>query len=184
MDGRWGGEPYETTAMPDSLTQPSWLPASLWNQPSMPPCARCGTAFAAHLDGKCPPATSAPPRPHWPRRHPWLSGALLLVALLGGIGVGTVSVSASHPNYNTPNAHACSAYWQIKDADYAFQYQTANDGWRKLQAVAPTVTDPTLGTSVRAFDEELGYADLPDAQTSSITIEAVCNALGYTDPAS
>jgi len=182
MDGRWAGEPYETTtATPDSLTQPSWLPASLWNQPSMPPCARCGTAFAAHLDGKCPPATSAPPRPHWPRRHPWLSGALLLVALLGGIGVGTASVS--HINYNTPNAHACYAYWQIKDAAYAFQYQTATEGWRKLQAVAPTVTDPTLATSVRAFDEELGYADLPDAQTSSITIEAACNALGYSDPA-
>ena len=107
MDGRWVGEPDKTSTTWDEMTEPSWLPMSLWNQPPMPPCARCGSAFVAHLEGKCPPAESwaPPPRPHWPRRHPWLSGAILLVALLGGIGVGTVSVS--HVNYNTPNAHAC-----------------------------------------------------------------------------
>jgi hypothetical protein len=181
MDGPWAREPDKISTTWDDMTHPSWLPASLWNQPA-PPCARCGSAFAAHLDGKCPPAVAASPRRQWPRRHPWLSGAILLVALLGGIGIGTVSVS--HVNYNTPNAHACYAYWQIKDADYAFQYQTASQGWRKLLAVAPTVTDPTLATSVRAFDEELGYADFPDAaQVSGINIEASCNALGYSDPA-
>jgi len=100
--------------------------------------------------------------------------------LLGGIGVGTVSVS--HINYNTPNAHACYAYWQITDSLYALQDQTAADAWHQLLADAPKVTDPTLSTSVRAFNEELIYADLPDAQTTSVAIEASCNALGYTNP--
>jgi hypothetical protein len=173
MDGQWG-EPYETTAAEDGL---SWLPASLWNQP-MPPCARCGSAFDAHTEGKCPAPMSAPSRAHWPRRHPWLSGAILLVALLGGVGVGTVSVSHS-VNWNTPNGQACEAYWQFNNRFYAFQFPTSTDSLRHLQAVAPDITDQALGISVRAFEEELGYADLPDAQNTAVTIAAVCNALGY-----
>jgi hypothetical protein len=180
MDGRWAGEPDEASAVSDDVM--SWLPQS-WNQAPMPPCARCGTAFAAHVDGKCPQATSAPRRSHWPRRHPWLSGAILLAALLGGVGVGTVSVSHSI-NWNTPNAHACEAYWQFNNRFYAFQFPASTESLRHLQAVAPKITDPTLSTSVRAFDEELGYSDLPDAQTSAVTIAAVCNTLGYGDPAS
>ena len=181
MDGRWAGGPDETSVTVNDVIQP-WLPMSQWNQP-VPPCARCGAAYAAHLEGRCPPAEyrDKPPRRDWPTRHPWYTAAILLVALLGGIGVGTVSVS--HVNYNTPNAHACYAYWQFNDAFYGFQFPAAMQGLQNLQVAAPKITDPTLSTSVRAFDEEMGYADLPDAQTSSITIEAVCNALGYSDPA-
>jgi hypothetical protein len=39
------GEPGETGLRPDG-TVPPWQP--------MPPCHRCGAAFAAHLDGRCP----------------------------------------------------------------------------------------------------------------------------------
>jgi hypothetical protein len=44
------GEPGETGLRPDG-TVPPWQP--------MPPCNRCGAAFAAHLDGRCPQAGAA-----------------------------------------------------------------------------------------------------------------------------
>ena len=40
----------------------------------------------------------------------------------------------------------------------------------------------TLQNAVRAFNDELFNADLPDAQTTSATIEASCNSMGYTNP--
>ena len=179
MDGRWAGGRDETSATVDDIIQP-WLPMSQWNQP-VPPCARCGAAYAAHLEGRCPPAEYKAPRRNWPTRHPWYTAAILLVALLGGIGVGTVSVS-HHINYNTPNAHACYAYWQLKDSEYALMYPQAAEPWHQLLADAPKITDPTLSNAVQVFNEELIYADFPDAQTTSITIEASCNAMGYTNP--
>jgi hypothetical protein len=181
MDGQWVSKPDETGVTADDMMQP-WLLPPRWDQPPMPPCVRCGAEFAAHLDSKCPPAQSwaPPPRPHWPRRHPLLAGAILLVALLGGIGVG--SVSANLASRTTGNARACSAYWQINNAEYAFQLQAATEGWHKLQASVPGITDPELSASVKAFDVDLGYADLPDAQAAAISIEASCNSLGYGNP--
>jgi len=178
MDGRWADGPDETSATVDDVIRP-WLPMSQWNQP-VPPCARCGAAYAAHLEGRCPPAEYRAPRRDWPTRHPWYTAAILLVALLGGIGVGTVSVS--HINYNTPNAHACYAYWEITDAAYAFNMPNVLDGWHQLVADEPYVTDSTLSNAVRAFNDELFISDLPDAQTTSATIEASCNSMGYTNP--
>jgi hypothetical protein len=102
--------------------------------------------------------------------------------LLGGIGVGTVSVSVSHVNYNTSNAQACYGYWQLNDARYADQEPAAARGWRSLEVAAPKITDPTLSVSVQAFDEEMESA-LPDTQTSSIALQSACNALGYSNPA-
>ena len=178
MDRRWADGPDETNATVDDVIRP-WLPMSQWNQPA-PPCARCGAAFAAHVEGRCPTAEHRTHRRDWPTRHPWYTAAILLVALLGGIGVGTISVS--HINYNTPSAHACYAYWQITDAGYAFQDPAVLGAWYKLIADAPKVTDPSLSDSVRDFNYELMGADLPDAQTTSVAIEASCNAMGYTNP--
>jgi len=178
MDGRWADGPDETSVTVNEMIQP-WLPVSQWNRPA-PPCARCGEAYVAHVEGRCPPAEYQARRRDWPTRHPWYTAAILLVALLGGIGVGTVSVS--HINYNTPNAHACYAYWEISDAAYAFNMPNVLDGWHQLVADEPTVTDPTLQNAVRAFNDELFNADLPDAQTTSATIEASCNSMGYTNP--
>jgi len=175
MDGRWADGPDATV---DDVSQP-WLPVSQWTQP-VPPCARCRAAYVAHVEGRCPPAEYLAPRRDWPTRHPWYTAAILLVALLGGIGVGTVSVN--HVNYNTPNAHACYAYWEITDAAYAFNMPNVIDGWHQLIADEPTITDPTLGNAVRAFNDELFNADLPDAQTTSVTIEGSCNSMGYTNP--
>jgi hypothetical protein len=178
MDGRWADGPDETSTTVNDMIQP-WLPVSQWNRP-VPPCARCGAAYAAHLEGRCPPAEYRAPRRDWPTRHPWYTAAILLVALLGGIGVGTASVS--HINYNTPNAHACYAYWQITDSLYAFQDQTAADGWHQLLADEPNITDPTLSNAVRDFNVELINADLPDAMNTAVAIAASCNGLGYTNP--
>jgi len=182
MDAQWAGGPDQTSTASDGMIQP-WQPMSPWNQAAVPPCARCGAAYATHLEGRCPTAGSwdKPPRRDWPTRHPWYTAAILLVALLGGIGVGTVSVS--HINYNTGNANACYAYWQLKDTAYAFEYPAALVGWHKLQADAPKVTDPTLSGAIQIFNEELVYADFPDAMNSSVAIEAACDSLGYTDPA-
>jgi len=177
MDGRWADGPDEI-ATTDDVIRP-WLPVSQWTQ-SAPPCARCGAAYVAHAEGRCPPAEYRAPRRDWPTRHPWYTAAILLVALLGGIGVGAASVN--HVNYNTPNAHACYAYWEITDAAYAFNMPNVLDGWHQLIADQPTVTDPTLSNAVRAFNDELFNADLPDAQTTSITIEGSCNSMGYTNP--
>jgi|GEM_PF-2470766 len=179
MDGRWADEPDQTSVTVDEMIQP-WLPMSQWNRPA-PPCARCGGAYVAHVEGRCPPAEYQAPRRDWPTRHPWYTAAILLVALLGGIGVGTVSVS--HINYNTPNAHACYAYWEITDAAYAFNMPNVIDGWHQLVADEPNITDPTLSNAVRAFNDDLFIADLPDAQNTSATIiEASCNSMGYTNP--
>ncbi len=182
MDGQWVRKPYETGFMPDPMTQP-WLPLPQWNQPTMPPCVRCGASFAAHLDGACPVAEywAPPPRPHWPRRHPWLSGAILLVALLSGIGVGT-TVHLNQVNRNTPNAKACYAYWQISDNGYALQRPPAAGGWHRLRAMEPRITDQALSTSVKAFNVDLVYADLPDALSVATSIEASCNTFGYGNP--
>jgi|SRR5579862_1985489 len=178
MDSRWVDGPDEITTV-DEVIRP-WLPMSQFTQP-VPPCARCGEAYAAHLEGRCPPAQYyKAPRRDWPTRHPWYTAAILLVALLGGVGVGAASVN--HINYNTPNAHACYAYWEISDAAYAFNMPNVLDGWHQLVADEPTVTDPTLQNAVRAFNDELFNADLPDAQTTSATIEASCNSMGYTNP--
>ena len=178
MDGRWADGPDETSVTVDDMIQP-WLPMSQWNQP-VPPCARCGAAYAAHLEGRCPPAEYKAPRRDWPTRHPWYTAAILLVALLGGIGVGTISVS--HINYNTPNAHACYAYWQIADSEYAFQYPAAADAWHQLVVDAPKITDPTLLNAVEVYNDQLFYSDMPEVLTSAIAIEASCNGLGYTNP--
>jgi hypothetical protein len=182
MDARWVGEPAETSLAPDAMAY-SWLPLPQWDKQSMPPCARCGSAFAAHRDGDCPPAEYAAPtrRAHWPRRHPLLSGAILVAALLAGVGVGTASVS--HVNYATGNGKACLAYWQISNSDYAMLSPPGADGWHHLKVAMPGITDPELSAAVKSYNEDLFYADLPDAQTMGITtIAGSCNALGYSNP--
>jgi hypothetical protein len=103
-----------------------------------------------------------------------------VVALLGGIGVGAVSVN--HINYNTPNAHACYAYWQLKDSGYALMYPAGSEPWYELVADAPKITDPTLSNAVQVFNDELFIADWPDSQTTAVTIESSCNAMGYINP--
>jgi hypothetical protein len=173
MDGRWADGPDEI-ATTDDVLRP-WLPVSQWTQ-SAPPCARCGAAYVAHAEGRCPPAEYRAPRRDWPTRHPWYTAAILLVALLGGIGVGAASVN--HVNYNTPNAHACYAYWEIADSNYALPL----DGWRQLIVDQPNITDPTLSNAVGVYNDYLFIADWPDAQTAAATIEASCNAMGYTNP--
>jgi hypothetical protein len=146
----------------------------------MPPCARCGAAFAAHADGECPRAEAVtPPWYYWPRRHLLLTGAILLAALLVGVGVGTLNVSSvSHPN---GNATACGDYWKIEDTNpYNIWAEAA--GWQDLQAASSGITDPTLSAAVAAFNADLSRADSADAESASTGIETACTALGYSDP--
>jgi len=161
------------------MTQP-WPPPPPWNQPPMPPCARCGAAFAAHTDGECPKAGAAtPPWYYWPRRHLLLTGAILLAALLVGIGVGTINVSSvSHPS---GNATACGDYWKIEDTN-PYDILAEYAGWQALQAASSGITDPTLSTAVAAFNGDLNHTDTADALYASTAIETACAALGYSDP--
>jgi hypothetical protein len=185
MDAQWAGGPDQTSTASDGMIQP-WQPMSPLNQAAVPPCARCGAAYAAHLEGRCPTAGSwdKPPRRDWPTRHPWYTAAILLVALLGGIGVGTVSVShTTYTIHSTGNAQACYAYWQLRDSAYSFEYPASTVEWYKLQAAAPRVTDPMLSNAIQAFNENLLSSDLADAVNFAADIEAVCNSLGYPDPA-
>jgi hypothetical protein len=120
------GKPNETGVRPDGMEQP-WQPMPPRKQQPMLPCSRCGAAFTAHLNGRCPqthatadrvaaqqwaarmqdtgqpsaswapppagpppvPQTAGPkpPRPNWPRQHRWLTCAIVLAALLIGIGI-------------------------------------------------------------------------------------------------
>lgn len=52
--------PDETSARPDGIEQP-WQPAPR-NPQHMLPCNRCGAAFAAHIDGRCPQPETATER--------------------------------------------------------------------------------------------------------------------------
>ena len=55
------GEPDETGVGPDGMGHP-WQPLWPENQQPRPPCSRCGAAFAAHLDGRCPKTQTAADR--------------------------------------------------------------------------------------------------------------------------
>jgi hypothetical protein len=195
------------------------------NQQPMPPCHRCGAAFAAHLDGRCPqtgpttenltapqwagippyaywaappggpppaPALAAPEPPwrDWPRRHPLLAGAIMVVVLLatGGIvlavsqaGSQTTATQATASQATSGDATACSAYWNMTDTDpYEVWGEVA--GWQDLEAAAPGITNPALSRAVQGFDEDLNNNDLFDSGPASVEIGAVCTELGYGNP--
>jgi hypothetical protein len=191
------------------------------NQPPMPPCHRCGAAFAAHLDGRCPqtgpatenltapqwsgippyaywvtppgglpsapaPAAPRPPWRTWPRRHPLLTGAIMLVVLLasGGIVLTVSQTTASQATARQAadgDATACSIYWNMADTDpYDAWGQAA--GWRDLEAAAPGITNPALWRAVQGFDEDLSNNDVFDAGPASLEIGTACAALGYGNP--
>ncbi len=179
----------------------------------MPPCGRCGAAFAAHVDGMCPQAGGAGqpfaswvpqlggpyapqmarPRPAWDdwlRRYPWLTGGMLLIVLLAGVGIGVGTVhdvshqvvarAVAQPNGNST---ACSYYWGIANSAGTNNVEAEAAGWPALQAAAGGVTNPALAIAVQAYDQDLYYADFADAQTQASAIGAACTALGYGNPA-
>jgi hypothetical protein len=221
VERHWADGPDGTGAGPDGMARP-WPPASSGNEPPMPPCTRCGAAFTAHLDGRCPPAQAAadrltaqqwtagdqgtgrpypswvppvggpppapamagpnPPRHNWVRRHPLLTGAIVLIALSTGIGVGILSASGQTNGGGNGNATACGVYWKLENAAYAYDVGAELAYWQDLRAAAPGITSSALSTAVADFDKDLGTGDTADAGTASTTIETACTALGYRDP--
>ena len=196
-------EPNETSPGADGGV-PRWAPGPAWDSQPMPPCKLCGAAFAAHVDGTCPqtwaywappqggppflPATVRPQRrwDDWLRRYPLLVPAILLIALLAGLGVriGTVhEVSHQAAAPVNGNATACSYYWGITSATATTDILAQAGGWQALLDAAPGITDPALAQAVQAFDQDLYYADYADAVTGSIAIGKACTALGYGNPA-
>jgi hypothetical protein len=201
MGGHSIGEPNETGLGPDGTVP------TAWNQQAMPPCHLCGAAFAAHPGGMCPqigtgqpyaywaapvggpamvPQTSRPrPWNDWLRRYPVLTGALMLLALLAGIGISAGVVhETSHqaPSLNNGNATACAYYWGITNATATDDIGAEAAGWPALQAAWAGITDPKLSAAVQAFDQQLYYADFSDAQTTATAIGSACAALGYGNP--
>ena len=226
MERYEAGGPGGTGVGPDGVAQP-WQAVPPGYQPAMPPCSRCGAAFAAHLDGRCPPAQAAtdritvppwaagqpgpgqpypswvpppggpppmvgpnPPRHNWVRRHPLLTGVIVLIALSTGIGVGilsasgqtTSSASASASASSNGNATACRDYWNIENAAAAYDIATELADWQKLRAAAPGITNPALSAAVTALDQDLSAGDTVDAGTAGMRIGTACQALGYADP--
>lgn len=170
MGDRSAGEPGETGIGSDGVV-PAWQP--------VPRCSRCGAAFAAHLDGGCPraEASRAPrPRDSWLRRHWLLTGAIVLAALLAGIGVGTLT-GASPAN---GNATACSDFWKLQNAGELYATGAGAAGWQDLQAAGHRVTYFPLGSAV---DKAVGNASLPGSEPgASIMVGEVCTSLGYGNP--
>jgi hypothetical protein len=226
MGGHSPGEPNQTGLGPDGMVPP-WQPVPPGNQQPMPPCYRCGAAFAAHLDGRCPqtgasagsvtaqpwaagipgttqpyaywvpPLGGPPPVPqlagseprNWPRRHPLVTGAIMLIVLLVSAGiVHEVSRAAGQTTSRTTsqaangNAAACSDYWNMANAGDAYDVGGMGGAWQDLRAAAPGITDPALFTAVQAFDADLSTGDTVDAGTESFTIGTTCTALGYVNP--
>ena len=210
MGGQPVGEPNETSIGPDGMVPP-WQAVPPGNQQPMHPCHRCGAAFAAHLDGMCPQAgpgaenvtapywagfagTAPPyaywagPKPawhHWPRRHPLLTGAVMLFALL--LSIGTVYEVSQASGQTTSqatngNAMACGAYWKLANSVGVYDMGDAAAGWQALEAAAPAITNPALSAAVHAFDEDLSSNDMFDAATSSTAIGTACTTLGYGNP--
>jgi len=177
----------------------------------MPPCGVCGAAFAAHVDGACPaagfqgagqPFTSwapppggppyepqmAGPRPSWDdwlRRYPVLVGAIVLVVLLAGVGIGVGAVhAASHRAAAQPNGNstACSYYWGIASSASTNNIEAEAAGWPALQAAASGITNPALASAVQTYDQDLYWADFTDAEADAGAIGSACTALGYGNP--
>jgi hypothetical protein len=127
--------------------------------------------------GAPPPAprTAAlkPRAVNWVRRHRLLTGAIVLVALLLGIGV------INEVGKPSGNAVACSDYWSIKDTT-----NTADQvaGLYKLQSAAAGITNSGLSVAVNAFNEDVNNNDTTDASNASIAIGTACTALGYNNP--
>jgi hypothetical protein len=178
------GEPDETGIRPDG-TVPTWQP--------MPACTSCGAAFAAHVDGRCPQTLitwAPPPRRGWLPRHWLLASAIVLLALLVGVGVGSVSLT-SHTSHTSRvavsqavpadgNAIACSDFGQLNAVN---PYNIGAEAvlWQKLRTAAPQITDPALSAAVAAFNSDLSRGDTLDAGGSASTaIETACAALGYS----
>ena len=112
-----------------------------------------------------------------------LTGAILLAALLVGVGVSTLNVrSVSSVSHANGNATACGDYWKLQDAIYTFDIGAEAAGWHSLQAAASGITDPALSAAVAAFNGDLSNTDTVDAETASTAIETACAALGYSDP--
>jgi hypothetical protein len=154
-------------------------------QQPMPPCHRCGAAFAAHLDGRCPQAGPVTEWRHWPRRYPLLTGAVMLLVLLASAGIVLKFSQTSSPTtasqVTNGNATACSDYWNMTDTDpYDAWGQAA--GWRDLEDAAPGITDPALWRAVQGLDEDLTNDDVFDAGPASIQVGTACMALGYGNP--
>ncbi len=219
MGGHPVGEPDQAGLRPGGMVPP-WPAMPPGNQQPMPPCSRCGAAFGAHLDGRCPqtgvgaenvtapqwegsqgttppyahwapPLGGPPPVPqlagpkppwrNWPRRHPLLTGAIMLIVLLVSIGI-VHEVSQAVGQTANGNATACSDYWNMTNAADSYDLGAEAAGWRDLQAAAPGITSPALSAAVQAFDEDLNSDDTVDAETASIAVGTACTTLGYGDP--
>ncbi len=227
MGGHSVGEPPETSLGPDG-TVPPWPAGPAGSYQPMPPCHRCGAAFAAHLDGRCPqtgasaenvtaqqwatgiqgtappyaywapplggPAAVArlaepgPPWRNWPRRHPAVTGAIMLIVLLASAGivheVGRAVSQTTRAASQTAdgNAAACSAFWNMTNTGDGYDIGGMTGAWRDLQAAASGITNPALFTAVQAFDRDISIGDTFDAGTESITVGTACTTLGYGDP--
>ena len=132
-----------------------------------------------------------PPRHNWVRRHPLLTGLIVLIALSTGIGVGILSASgqtsqASQTSQTSSssngNATACRDYWNIENAAAAYDIAAELADWQKLRAAAPGITDSALSAAVAALDQDLSAGDTADAGTAGMRIETACKALGYANP--
>ena len=135
-----------------------------------------------------------PPRHNWIRRHPLLTGVIVLIALSTGIGVGilsasgqttsrgSASASASSSAVGNGNATACRDYWNIENAAAGYDIAAELADWQKLRAAAPGITNPALSAAVAALDQDLSAGDTADAGTAGMRIEKACQALGYPNP--
>ena len=175
FDAHLGGVCPQTSPTTESATAPQW---------------GAGFQDTGQYASWAPPVGGSPfvpqaagPRPawdYWPRRHPWLTGAIMLLVVL--LSVGTAREVSHVVAQNSGNGRACSVYWNTTAAANAFNIEAELAGWQTLQADAPRITDPTLSAAVQAFDTDLFYSDLFDAETASNAIGVACTALGFGNP--
>ncbi len=129
------------------------------------------------------PAGPGPSWRSWPRRHRLLTGAIMLIVLLIGIGiVREVSLAKSQPAQANGNATACTDFWRMAAVGGIYDGGGLVAGWQELQAAAPAITSPALSTPVGAFIADLRSGDTVDAGTESFAIATACTALGYGNP--
>lgn len=170
----------QTGPVTENVTAPQWAGI----QGTAPPYA-----YWAAPPGGAPPmpqvAGPEPPWRSWPRQHPLLTGAIMLIVLLASGGIVLKVSQASSQTVASRaangNATACSDYWYMSDTD---PYDAWGDaaGWRDLEDAAPGITNPALWRAVQGFDEDLSNDDVFDAGPASLEIGTACTALGYGNP--